>query len=464
MPSSGLRLIHISDTHFTDSPITWELHDGFPWLCDHQTSPEKAARLAAFLGSNHERLGASAVVITGDLTDSGSIGDYEIARAFVSLLRNDGVVPIPAVREGVDTYVVPGNHDYNFEGLIFTGPLLLALKALSPPIPPPVDDPGAAPSPPGFDASPGEWADFIARAFEWGHRDLARKTYLAAVATFVAGATPIVSAQLAMLGVVVPPAFVSFILDRYIKNGGDVATSDERRRRFHDSLAQGQSYPRAIEIRSEDGVLSVVILLDSMQGQVDHPCTDLLAQGRLGSAQLDALERMLTTYEGSARRGGGKIVVCLHHSPLETADEGDKWGIVLHGDKGGLHDAREFLELISGRVDGVLFGHTTPTGTRQQPRPSEFQADNGDALALVDRIRSCERVYKVGVVNCVNLEHVDSEFGPSPLCPVTVIDFDSGTRTTYDAYDPDAAPEVTGAEAASTCLAGPLLLVLPAAS
>jgi hypothetical protein len=48
------------------------------------------------------------LIITGDLTDSGDIEDYEFAKQFITNLMS----------KGFDVYVTPGNHDYCKYGLL----------------------------------------------------------------------------------------------------------------------------------------------------------------------------------------------------------------------------------------------------------------------------------------------------------------------------------------------------------
>jgi predicted MPP superfamily phosphohydrolase len=99
------RIIHISDTHFTDSSHT--LDSGY-WI-DSQNSPLKSDILSDYIIKNQAQLGTNIIVITGDLTDSGEQGDYQIARSFIQKLKDNGF----------EVYCVPGNHDYSFEGNLF---------------------------------------------------------------------------------------------------------------------------------------------------------------------------------------------------------------------------------------------------------------------------------------------------------------------------------------------------------
>jgi len=98
VPMPTMRIIHISDPHFTDSSRT--LDAGY--IIDSQNSKLRSSVLSNYLINNKSHLRASKVVITGDLTDSGDKRDYLIAKAFVDKLKNNGF----------EVYSIPGNHDY----------------------------------------------------------------------------------------------------------------------------------------------------------------------------------------------------------------------------------------------------------------------------------------------------------------------------------------------------------------
>lgn len=103
------RIIHISDTHFTDSSRTLEMD----YILDYQKSGQRSALLANYLFNNEALINSNIVVITGDLTDSGDVGDYKIAKEFIEKLG----------RYGFKAYSVPGNHDCSKEGNLMLGQL-----------------------------------------------------------------------------------------------------------------------------------------------------------------------------------------------------------------------------------------------------------------------------------------------------------------------------------------------------
>jgi len=103
--ADGSGLVHLSDLHFTSSHRT--LDSGY--LIDSQNSRLKSAVLSKYLIDRKPSLGSSAIVITGDLTDSGDEEDYRIASGFVAALQGQGFSVFP----------IPGNHDYCKEGTLW---------------------------------------------------------------------------------------------------------------------------------------------------------------------------------------------------------------------------------------------------------------------------------------------------------------------------------------------------------
>jgi len=260
MSLSDTGLVHISDLHFTNSHRT--LDSGY--LIDSQNSRLKSAVLSEYFTRNRASLGPCAVVITGDLTDSGDEEDYQIAHDFILKLQESGFA----------VYSTPGNHDYCREGTLW---------------------------------------------FE------------------------------------------------------DAPDAAERRERYRKYVADLR-YPCRIEC--EFGIL---VLLDSMQGELnDWKHSDNKAQGRLGPEQLASLKGIIEGYQSTRSSQGKRIVVCLHHSPLHNPQN----------DNGGcLDDAADFLSIVRGKIDVLLFGHTTPDGILQQGFPSD------------------EAELQIPLLNCENLEH-----------------------------------------------------------
>ncbi|MGA7412610.1 MAG: hypothetical protein WBW33_19180 [Bryobacteraceae bacterium] len=373
---AGPRLLHISDLHFTDSITTWDVGGPLRVTPDHQNSPEKSAAIATFLRQHQLRgdLGTKDAVITGDVTDSGCTGDYAIARDFVSSLRGAGFNAIAA----------PGN-DYCWEGNLFFEDVFKAVRALS------------------------------------------------VVQLLVPGAveTCVTVALTAILGTIPPLDLILAIAALFVTGISGVSTTDgvdnaERRRRFIQSIAPNQTdYPVRVDVPG-----GALLLLDSMQGQFEDSKGDRFAQGYLGPRQLAALGDMIQTCRSN--EPGKKLIVCLYHSPLEST--GVVSSPLATNELSGLRDGEELLRLIQDRVDGLLFGHTTPAGARQQPRPNSDDQDW--------RFAAAEKGYGLFLLNCENLEHATPDMA-MPACPVTVIDMGSGKRATYDAFSPDSCPAIT---------------------
>jgi hypothetical protein len=272
--ASTPRIIHISDTHFTDASRT--LDSGY--LLDSQNSRLRSRVLGDFLINNKTWLRANKVVITGDLTDSGDIGDYLIARAFIERLKSNGF----------EVYCLPGNHDCSKEGTLIFG------------------------------------------LQEFGCKETRRENF-----------------------------------SKYVDDC---------------------TFPRLVDLH--DGWL---ILLDSLQGEMLTPGKDYWGQGFLGPAQLGQLRSQLDRLQAD-RRAGKKVIVCLHHSPFKLS-EGDlpqDKSITRHP-TGGLDDAKEFLSIVSSKVDALLFGHTSPSGMLQQGH---------------DSFNIQRQVFKIPMINCENLEHL----------------------------------------------------------
>jgi hypothetical protein len=392
------RIIHISDLHFTDRDHTWDRGPNGIYR-DHQNSKEKSTKLQQFLNQCRNKFGTTQVVITGDLTDSGGERDYPIARDFISSLTNDGF----------QVSVLPGNHDYCWEGNLFFEDVFKAVLAIS------KVEIAAAVALALMGVPP--WDAAVVTQTTIGL--MANHTIASQLAAFLPG----VDIPAALIGEI---AMLFTFACPILAKTTDTVDNAERRRRFIRYLAPDQTdYPKQVEVSG-----GALLLLDSMQGQLDGPHRDALAQGCLGTAQLTKLQDVVTTYQPERARGK-KLVVCLHHSPLYTTRSAQP--PQEHDSSLGLNDADELLDIITGRIDGLLFGHTTPIDARQQPRP-----DNPD-----DRkhFYGAEEKFQVPILNCENLEHTDP--GASPSCPVTVVDLGSSKRATYDAFAPDSDPVIT---------------------
>jgi 3',5'-cyclic AMP phosphodiesterase CpdA len=117
------------------------------------------------------------------------------------------------------------------------------------------------------------------------------------------------------------------------------------------------SYPVDVEL----GGGNHLVLLDSLKGHYDVSTDASCAQGNVGAQQMAWLQNFLTGFQ-QARWGGAKVAIALHHSPFDT------------GSLTELADGPEFLEVIRGRVDALLFGHVGP--------PQQFYADQSEALDI----------------------------------------------------------------------------------
>jgi 3',5'-cyclic AMP phosphodiesterase CpdA len=200
----------------------------------------------------------------------------------------------------------------------------------------------------------------------------------------------------------------------YCKEGNQFLTTDEidRRKRFINYITpqyvNNPKYPHIEDIRDLHGVKARLILLDSMQEELDGNTSNSLAQGTLGKRQLDILDQQVAGFQND-RRAGIKVIVAIHHSPFEEGDELK------------LSDRSRLLEVIKGRIDCLLFGHVTRDGLYQMPRYTTPSVYDTDSAKLV----KAESEYGISLVNCENLEYIGSTF------PIALLDLDSRTRSVY---------------------------------
>jgi len=343
------RIIHVSDLHTTDSDHTWDKTDqGF--VRDPQDSMAKMENIVTFLTTNKSRLASDIVVITGDLTDSGGRVEYDLVREnFIQKLTDNGF----------DVYAIPGNHDYCWEGNLFFDTAFKAIMA-------------------------------------------------AGIATLM------VMPGIALIAFVVCiiPGFIDYpsqykgeFIALILSGSKDTFVSNETRRgRFIDNITpryrQTPKYPHVEPINQ-----GYILLLDSMQGELDDGPGDSLAQGKLGDPQLDELEARLRDLQAE-RRGGKKIIVCLHHSPFKR----DESSLILN-------DADRFLEIINNnKIDCLLFGHT---GGFQESRTDD------------------EIAQKIPLINCQNMEKmnyiIDNLWPPKSHLnyPISILDLGSFQRQIF---------------------------------
>lgn len=286
-----MRIIHISDTHFTGS----------------SDDKNKIEMIVSSITNYIPKLWGGGeylktIVITGDLTDSGDEEDYKSARNLITTLQGFGF----------NVYVVPGNHDYCEHGIL--SPVVLG---------------------------------------------------------------PYGSGK-----------------------------SKVRRQRFVDYICsvthQSSQYPQVIDLDFN----CKLILLDSMQAEMNEDTGDEFAQGKLGIPQLSILNEKLAGFE-KLRRNGTKIIVALHHHPFkpEAADDHGLTGL----NRGGLVDAQQFVEIVANKIDCLLFGHSTTEDYICQ----EF-FENESVM------------YGIPIINVENLEHMDDHIGD-----ISVVDLDNNRVTVY---------------------------------
>ena len=97
-----------------------------------------------------------------------------------------------------------------------------------------------------------------------------------------------------------------------------------------------------------------VITLNSMQAETGF-WDGLLADGELGSRQLDELGELITTLRDERKRSH-RIVVAVHHHPfLFPGDPPLKRAKERLAHR--LKDGDDLMRLLRGRVDALLFGH-----------------------------------------------------------------------------------------------------------
>lgn len=175
--------------------------------------------------------------------------------------------------------------------------------------------------------------------------------------------------------------------------------NNTRKDKFISYVTQYDDYPHIIEVNNDPNV-GWIVLLDSMRDIFGKHAT--VSKGLLGAAQLDRLEEFLNSPETLQKRGvGARIVVALHHSPFSD----DSLGC--------LDDRPRFLEVIKGKIDCLLFGHTTPRGKLSEGSHFEF---NGWQTEL-----------KIPLISCVNLQWMDI---PMPG-EVLVLDIEKNQRELY---------------------------------
>ncbi len=97
-----------------------------------------------------------------------------------------------------------------------------------------------------------------------------------------------------------------------------------------------------------------LITLNSMHAETGF-WDGLLADGELGTRQLDELGELITILRDE-RKKSHKIVVALHHHPFRFPDDPPLKKIKERfGHR--LKDGEDLMKLLAGRIDALLFGH-----------------------------------------------------------------------------------------------------------
>lgn len=329
------RIIHISDTHFTDKNETIS-SGGWSWIpvphIEHryQNSTLKACKLENFFMKNRGQLGTSIIICTGDLTNDGDQRGYERWQKFSENLKAMGYTIL----------IVPGNHDYCENG----------------------------------------WLDY------------------------------------------------------HIFAGVDCGGKSEAKRDRFIELVGYSGYPH-VEIFGN----CIFILLDSMKGEMDDSDPACWAEGRLGVQQRTDLNSLLAKYQ-PYRKSGARIIVALHHNPIVTNIQGpDEDGFL--GYRGRLEDKQEFLNIISNKIDCLLFGHS---GDQQKCFNdivfNGFYQQRIGSLDIGDGINvNPEYMYGIPIINLENLENMpdnsETEF------KISVIDMSLNTVGVYETGSTSVIPK-----------------------
>jgi len=97
-----------------------------------------------------------------------------------------------------------------------------------------------------------------------------------------------------------------------------------------------------------------ILTLNSMLAETGR-WDRLFADGELGREQLQGLDRLVTKLHGK-REQGHRVVVALHHHPFLFPDDSPVKKAkeqLTHR----LKDGDDLMEIVSGRIDALLFGH-----------------------------------------------------------------------------------------------------------
>lgn len=330
----SLRIIHISDPHFSDSKYYLNTGGSIGLKIQEQDSAKRSETLVNYLIQNRDLFRTNKVVITGDLTDSGDDGDYKnFAQPFIQRLKD----------ANFEVYAVPGNHDYCKMGTLAV------------------------------------------------NNDAIKNALKDVFCSICPAREPFTGACADDIGLPCPLDELPLIKDN--------ATMQVRRQRFIHYITGYSQYPHVVDF--DNGRL---ILLDSMQAELDENTGDLGAEGKLGDTQLSRLSDPfgpIKDYQ-EERKKGKKLIVGLHHSPFDA----------------NLKDADKLLEILNYKIDCLLFGHTTPDGRYQQPS----SIDDSESNKKINNNQA-----KIPLINCVNMQNIEDD----GIYPITVLDLSSYQRVVY---------------------------------
>jgi predicted MPP superfamily phosphohydrolase len=211
------------------------------------------------------------------------------------------------------------------------------------------------------------------------------------------------------------------------------------RKYIYSDLAPNAAYPYVIDCGGY-----MLILLDSMAAAIDPNGRDLYhggldSQGKLGQSQLNMLSGLISQHQ-TDRANGKKLVVCLHHHPFHyTANyllnpdppyrnDPNRLTKIVQDANTGLDDAAEFMQIISNKIDCLLFGHITPDyGTVPNSQNCIQQRYNNSVDSLGNKIVAEEQIFGISIINCENMEHATTD-----NCFITVIDFENNWTEVYN--------------------------------
>ncbi len=140
----------------------------------------------------------------------------------------------------------------------------------------------------------------------------------------------------------------------------------------------------------------------------------LLADGEIGSRQLDELGELIAAIRDDDVDGTHRIVVMLHHHPfLFPDDSGYKKLREWFGHR--LKDGDDLMSIIKGRVDVLLFGHEHRHSDFSVEFPNERLTEYYRTPVILSNGKSTCPVLKARVITIEPGE--DPKVSDAPWCP-----------------------------------------------